>query len=149
MKLSQIQKTLVVNKNQFNAFGKYKFRSCEDILEALKPILEDATVTLSDEIVEVGGRVYVKATATFKGDEEITVTAFAREEEVQKGMSTAQITGSTSSYARKYALNGLFLIDDAKDADATNDHGKDKSNDLKDYPNLAEGDNDSLPTLRR
>jgi len=135
MKLSQVQKTLKAPKSQFNAFAKYKYRSCEDILEALKPILEDATVTLSDEMVEVGGRVYVKATATFSLDKEsVSVTAFAREAQDQKGMNDSQITGSTSSYARKYALNGLFCIDDTKDADSTNTHGKEAKQASGDNP---------------
>lgn len=148
MKLSQVQKTLKAPKNQFNAFAKYKYRSCEDILEGLKRVLEDATVTLSDEIVEISGRFYIKATATFKGEDEATVTAYAREEEVKKGMDGSQITGASSSYARKYALNGLFLIDDAKDSDGTNDHGLTKSNDVKDYPAVAQAE-EELPTLRR
>lgn len=127
VKLSEIQKKLKAPKNQFNDFGKYHYRSCEDILEAVKPLLGDAVLTLSDEIVEIGGRVYVKATATLSdGDERSTVTAFAREAENKKGMDESQITGATSSYARKYALNGMFLIDDNKDADATNQHGKEK-----------------------
>lgn len=123
--LNKIQKELKAPKGQYNSFGKYSYRNCEDILEALKPLLGDATVTLSDEMVEVGGRVYVKATATFSLDKEsVSVTAFAREAQDQKGMNDSQITGSTSSYARKYALNGLFCIDDTKDADSTNTHGK-------------------------
>lgn len=122
--LLKIQAELKAPKNQYNKFGNYKYRSAEDILEAVKPLLEKAgaTLTLSDEIVAVGSRVYVKATATFVKDEEaITTTAFAREEETKKGMDASQITGTASSYARKYALNGLFLIDDTKDAD-TNEH---------------------------
>lgn len=127
VKLSEIQKKLKAPKNQFNDFGKYHYRSCEDILEAVKPLLDGAVLTLSDEVVEIGGRVYVKATATLSdGDERSTVTAFAREAENKKGMDESQITGATSSYARKYALNGMFLIDDNKDADATNQHGKEK-----------------------
>ena len=117
-KLSIVQKNLVANKGQTNAFGKYSYRSCEDILEALKPHLDGCTVTLSDEIVIVGDRIYVKSTATFADESQaIDVTAFAREPESRKGMDDAQLTGSTSSYARKYALNGLFGIDDVKDAD--------------------------------
>jgi hypothetical protein len=112
--LAAIQAALRAPKGQTNTFGKYKYRSCEDILEAVKPLLNGRALTLSDEIVEVGGRVYVKATAQFEG---ISVTAFAREQEMKKGMDEAQITGAASSYARKYALNGLFLIDDNKDAD--------------------------------
>ena len=126
-KLLRIQSELKAPKGQFNAFGKYKYRSCEDILEALKPLLarEKLILTLSDEMVEIGGRVYVQATATVSdGSVSQPVTAYAREEETKKGMDGSQITGAASSYARKYALNGLFLIDDAADSDATNDHGK-------------------------
>ena len=122
--LTQIQSELKAPKNQRNNFGNYNYRSCEDILEALKPILKnhDADLILSDEVVEVGGRVYIKATANFKaGDETAIGTGFAREAETKKGMDESQITGTASSYARKYALNGLFLIDDSKDAD-TNEY---------------------------
>ena len=125
--LSKIQKALKAPKNQRNDFGKYNYRSCEDILEAVKPLLPNGSVvTISDEIVECGGRVYVKATACFilagEAKEEMLVmscTAYAREPESRKGMDASQITGAASSYARKYALNGLLLIDDTKDADAT------------------------------
>jgi hypothetical protein len=125
--LTKIQAELKAPKNQKNSFGGYNYRSCEDILEAVKPLLKkhDATMTISDNIVEVGGRIYVMAEVKFMGDGiESTVRAFAREPEDKKGMDASQITGAASSYARKYALNGLFLIDDTKDADATNDHGK-------------------------
>ena len=127
--LGKIQSALKAPKGQTNTFGKYKYRSCEDILEAVKPLLAEhgATLTISDEMVEVGGRVYVKATAAIITPEIKmweAVSAYAREAESKKGMDEAQITGSASSYARKYALNGLFCIDDTKDADATNDHGK-------------------------
>lgn len=121
-----IQKTLKAPKNQRNTFGNYNFRSCEDIVEAVKAILpEKTTLKLSDEIVMLGNRYYVKATASlcFAGACE-SATAYAREAESRKGMDDGQLTGATSSYARKYALNGLFMIDDTKDADATNDHGK-------------------------
>lgn len=118
--LKQIQAELKAPKGQYNQFGKYKYRSCEDILEAVKPLLKkhDAQLTISDELVEVGNRYYIKATATIKdqGSAE-SVTAYAREAETKKGMDESQITGTASSYARKYALNGLFLIDDTKDAD--------------------------------
>ena len=127
IKLQEIQSNLNAPKTLENKFGGYKYRSAESILEALKPHLEkhQATLTLSDEIVEVGGRVYVKATATFRTDDQIiSTTAFAREAESKKGMDDAQVTGACSSYARKYALNGLFCIDDTKDADATETHGK-------------------------
>lgn len=119
-KLQEIQHRLKAPKGQYNSFGKYKYRSCEDILEAVKPILNEVgcTLTLSDEIVLIGDRYYIKATATLKGaDTNETVTAFAREDMDKKGMDGSQITGTASSYARKYALNGLFCIDDTKDAD--------------------------------
>jgi hypothetical protein len=117
-KLEKIQKTLKAPKNQMNKFGGYKYRSCEDILEAVKPYLDGAVVIISDTIREVGGRIYVEAEATISdGNNQISVTAFAREPADRKGMDESQITGSASSYARKYALNGLFLIDDTKDAD--------------------------------
>lgn len=128
-KLIAVQKELKAPKNQRNNFGGYNYRSCEDILEAVKPILakHGLLLTLSDEMVEVGGRVYVKATAMLRADEgNVVVTAFAREEEEKKGMDASQITGAASSYARKYALNGLFCIDDTKDSDATNTHGKEE-----------------------
>jgi hypothetical protein len=116
--LAHIQKTLKAPKGQFNTFGNYHYRSCEDILEAVKPLLGDMILTITDEIIQMGSRFYVKATATLKvkGDE-FSVSAYAREEETKKGMDGAQVTGASSSYARKYALNGLFLIDDTKDAD--------------------------------
>ena len=117
-KLAEIQANLKAPKNQYNSFGKYKYRSCEDILEAVKPLLGDAILTINDEIVLIGDRFYVKATVTIKeGEESVSTTAYARESAVKKGMDESQITGATSSYARKYALNGLFLIDDSKDAD--------------------------------
>ena len=129
-KLIAIQQALKAPKGQYNEFGKYKYRSCEDILEAVKPLLANAmlALTISDEIVEVGGRVYVKAKATLydattESDghiDTVAVTAYAREELEKKGMDASQITGAASSYARKYALNGLFCIDDTKDADFTN-----------------------------
>lgn len=125
--LQKIQAELKAPKNQRNTFGKYNYRSCEDILEAVKPLAgeQGCVVTLTDSIVEVGGRVYVKATATLANSESsISTDAFAREGDQQAGMSPSQITGAASSYARKYALNGLFCIDDTKDADATNDHKK-------------------------
>lgn len=138
-KLMNIQQELKVNKGQYNSFGGYKYRSCEDILEAVKPLLakNGVVLTLSDELVQVGERYYIKATATLtdleKGEklkttiDEVTTeyyeknsisnTAYARESETKKGMDESQITGTASSYARKYALNGLFAIDDTKDAD--------------------------------
>ena len=121
-KLMFIQQELKAPKGQFNNFGKYKYRSCEDILEAVKPLLAQYGVTLiiGDEIVLVGERIYVKATATLRdieSDDIETNTAWAREDDSKKGMDGSQITGTASSYARKYCLNGLFLIDDTKDAD--------------------------------
>lgn len=124
MKLSEVQKALKAPKGQFNKFGGYSYRSCEDILEAVKPLLGDATLTITDKIVMIGERYYVEATATFTGEDVYSVTAYAREAKDKKGMDESQITGSASSYARKYALNGLFCIDDTRDADATNDHGE-------------------------
>jgi hypothetical protein len=127
-KMVKIQSELKAPKNQTNAFGKYKYRSCEDIIEALKPLLarENLYMNISDEIIEVGGKNYVKATATiFDGENSILSSAVARESIDKKGMDDAQQTGATSSYSRKYALNGLFGIDDQKDADATNTHGRD------------------------
>lgn len=148
--LTKIQKTLKAPKSQFNAFGKYNYRNCEDILEALKPLLDGCTLTISDEIVMIGNRFYVKATATLTEDKDIanhiTVSAYAREEESKKGMDGAQVTGAASSYARKYALNGLFLIDDTKDADTTNKHGKDVPEAAnEEIPAKTEGDAPSPP----
>ena len=128
MKLVNIQAELKAPKNQVNSFGKYKYRSAEDIIEAVKPILfkYQTALLISDEIVQVADRVYVKATAMLidETNEELPIKVYgwAREEEVKKGMDAAQITGSASSYARKYALNGLFAIDDTRDADSTNEH---------------------------
>lgn len=130
-KLLSIQAELKAPKNQYNNFGKYNYRSCEDILEGLKPLLikYKVVLTISDEIVQIGDRYYVKATAALADIEKdicIETTAYAREAESQKGMDLSQLTGSTSSYARKNALNGLFAIDDTKDSDYTNTHGKTK-----------------------
>jgi len=124
--LHDLQTNLKVPKNQFNSFGKYKFRSCEDILVAIKPALPKGyTLILSEELVCVGGKNYIRATAQLKnGSDCAEAIAYAREAESQKGMNDAQLTGSTSSYARKYALAGLLLLDDTKDSDATNDHDK-------------------------
>lgn len=120
-KLVKIQAELKAPKGQHNNFGNYNYRSCEDILEAVKPLLarEKLTLVLSDEVVNIGAHNYIKATATIMDAEEkrYWVSAYAREAETKKGMDDAQITGSASSYARKYALNGLFAIDDTKDAD--------------------------------
>ena len=117
-KVSEVQRQIKAPKSQYNAFGKYSYRNCEDILTAANPLLGDLVLTLSDDIIVVSERVYVKSTATITdGINEISNTAFAREALTKKGQDDSQITGSTSSYARKYALNGLFLIDDTKDAD--------------------------------
>lgn len=121
-KLLNIQKELKVPKNAYNSFGKYNYRSCEDILEDLKPVLVKvkATLQISDTIEVIGDRYYVKATASLmdtESDECIENVAYARESDDKRGMDASQVTGATSSYARKYALNGLFLIDDTKDAD--------------------------------
>jgi hypothetical protein len=129
MSLSKIQSLLKAPKGQFNKFGNYKYRSCEDILEAAKPVLAEFAmyITLSDEIVCVSDRVYVKATATLCRDDgkiAAQTTAYAREALTKKGMDESQITGSSSSYARKYALNGLLAIDDTKDADTLDNTGK-------------------------
>lgn len=123
--LIAIQSELKAPKSQFNTYGGYKYRKAEDILEAVKPLLnkQKCTLTITDDIVMVGNRIYVKATATIKNEkgECETTTGWAREEETKKGMDGSQITGASSSYARKYALNGLFAIDDNADSDATND----------------------------
>lgn len=119
--LSKIQQELKAPKNQYNSFGKYAYRSAEDILEAVKPLLKKhgGSLTISDSIEAVGDRIYVKATCVFREGEQVTeVSGYAREPDDKKGMDASQITGTASSYARKYALNGLFLIDDTKDPDA-------------------------------
>ncbi len=135
-KLIKVQSELKAPKGQLNKFGNYRYRSCEDIIEAVKPLLarEKLLMTITDEIVlvanyvdcsKIGERYYVKATVTVTdGTKEFKTSAYAREEETKKGMDAAQITGAASSYARKYALNGMFAIDDTKDADSTNTHGK-------------------------
>ena len=127
-KLAAIQADLKAPKGQYNSFGKYNYRSCEDILEAVKPLLKANGVILRlyDEVIQIGDRYYIKATAHLsdaKTEEGTSNTAYAREQEIKSGMDASQITGTASSYARKYALNGLFLIDDTKDAD-TDEHAK-------------------------
>lgn len=122
-KLAKIQGSLKAPKSQYSDFGNFNYRSCEDILEAVKPLLQEckAILLLSDEIIPIGSRYYIKATATFQdaeNPEAVNVSAWAREAEEKPKMDAAQITGSSSSYARKYALNGLFCIDDARDPDA-------------------------------
>lgn len=131
-KLLEVQRDLKCPKDQFNAFAKYNYRNAEGILEALKPLLakNNLALTISDDIQMVGDRIYVKSTARLVSvdtGETLEVSAFAREAEDKKGQDSAQVTGACSSYSRKYALNGLFCIDDTKDADATNDHGKSES----------------------
>lgn len=121
-KLSKVQSELKAPKGQYNSFGQYKYRSCEDILEAVKPLnaKHGVVLTVGDEVVEISNRFYVKATATFvdiESGEKIINTALAREDDAKKGMDGSQITGTASSYARKYCLNGLYCIDDTKDAD--------------------------------
>lgn len=121
-KLSKVQSELKAPKGQYNSFGKYKYRSCEDILEAVKPLnaKHGVVLTVGDEVLEISNRFYVKATATFvdiESGEKIINTALAREDDAKKGMDGSQITGTASSYARKYCLNGLYCIDDTKDAD--------------------------------
>jgi hypothetical protein len=128
--LSEIQRKLQAPKGQTNAFGKYKYRSCEDILEAVKPLLAeiDASIVIHDEMVMLGDRFYVKASATITfGTYVVQAQAYAREPLTKKGMDEAQITGATSSYARKYALNGLLAIDDTKDADTKDNSDKPKA----------------------
>ena len=135
-KLSAIQTKLIAPKNQHNSYGKYYYRSCEDILEGLKPHLEETktAVTINDEVVLIGERYYIKATVTLhdcESDKSVSNTAYAREELTKKGMDASQITGSTSSYARKYALNGLFCIDDVKDADTRDNRQKEAEEQAK------------------
>lgn len=148
-KLLKIQGCLKAPKGQYNGFGKYKYRSCEDILEALKPLLVEnkAVVTINDSLVQIGERYYVQAIATLvdvENGEKVNVMAYAREALSKKGMDESQVTGATSSYARKYALNGLFAIDDNKDmdymqgqyTDADKDNNK-QNKAKKDYWSLA------------
>ena len=122
-KLQAIQAALKAPKSQYNSFGKYKYRKAEDILEAVKPLLKEQGLALicTDDLVNIGDRYYIKATVTITdGEASIFTTAFAREEETKSGMDGSQITGASSSYARKYALNGLLCIDDTADSDTTN-----------------------------
>lgn len=126
--LRSVQAELKAPKLQYNAFGKYKYRNAEDILEAVKPLCvkHGITLTVSDEVTLMGDRFYVKAEVIVVNDsgEMVNTVGYAREEESKKGMDGSQVTGASSSYARKYALNGMFCIDDTKDSDSTNDHGK-------------------------
>lgn len=143
IKLMNIQQELKAPKGQYNSFGKYAYRSCEDILEAVKPLLkkEKVVLTISDELQYIGNRYYIKATATLidtESEATISNSAYAREEEAKKGMDGSQITGASSSYARKYALNGLFGIDDNKDSDTTNIQSKEEKEDKKASPKQIE-----------
>lgn len=128
-KFIKIQSAIKVPKNQRNNFGNYNYRSAEDIMEVGKPLAnaEGLSLCTDEDVIDVGGRVYVKSTAILSdGEKEMTATGFAREAETQKGMSDSQLTGATASYAKKYALGNLFGLDDTKDADATNKHGKEE-----------------------
>ena len=150
LKLLNVQSELKAPKSQYNSFGKYKYRSCEDILEALKPILNKnkATIIISDDIIFVEGRHYIKATVKFidtENGETVENSALAREDEIKKGMDSSQITGSVSSYARKYALNGMFAIDDTKDSDSTNTHGVEPGNNGPGPGNNGPGNNGPGP----
>ena len=130
--LIEIQKELKAPKGQYNSYAKFNYRSCEDILEAVKPLLGALTLTISDKLINAGDRYYIQATATLSdGVEKIETTAVAREALDKKGMDASQITGAASSYARKYALNGLFAIDDEKDADT-------KDNSVKTTPQVSQ-----------
>lgn len=136
-KLLKVQSEVVATKDAYNDFGNYKYRSCESILEAVKPILikYKCSILLHDEVINIGERFYIKATAEFidcelQENHSVSVSAFAREAENKTKMDVAQVTGSSSSYARKYALAGLLLLDDNRDPDATNKHGKDKKEEI-------------------
>lgn len=145
-KLNLIQTTLNAPKNLYNSFGKYSYRNLEGILAGVKPLLKDTgcTFVLSDDMVEVGGRIYVRSCASISyGGETIESYGWAREEESKKGMDASQLTGSTSSYARKYAANGLFAIDDTIDADGYNTHGKDEVS----KPNNSTAPTSNKPTI--
>ena len=152
-KLNVIQLNLIAPKNQYNSFGKYNYRSCEDILEGLKPCLQETktAVTVNDEIVQIGDRYYVKATATLfdcETGESVSNTAYAREEESKKGMDSSQVTGATSSYARKYALNGLFCIDDVKDADTRDNRQEEAKKQQKDEAETKELENMKISKVK-
>lgn len=146
-KLMNIQKELKAPKSQYNSFGKYKYRSCEDILESVKPLLEKykVTIILTDKLEQIGERYYIRAMAILfdtESDNSIENTAYAREEETKKGMDGSQITGTSGSYARKYALNGLLLIDDTKDADTdefTKENNKGKTKEEPKEKKITEG----------
>jgi len=145
-RLIDIQAKLKAPKNQFNKFGNFKYRTCEDILEGVKPLLkqEEVSLIINDEIMAINERYYIKAIASLYDNEGKLIAqayAYAREEESKKGMDASQITGATSSYARKYALNGLFAIDDTKDADTINkDKEKEKNKEILPSPSLVDED---------
>ncbi len=152
-KLREIQLSLIAPKNQYNSFGKYNYRSCEDILEGLKPCLQatQTAVTVEDAIVQIGDRYYVKATATLfdcETNEYVSNTAYAREEESKKGMDASQVTGATSSYARKYALNGLFCIDDVKDADTRDNRQEEAKKQQKEEQQQKEIENSVISEVK-
>lgn len=150
-KLIAIQTELKAPKTQFNKFGGYYYRSAEDILEALKPLLakHECLLLLTDDVEQVGDRVYVVTTVHFTdGTDKVSVTAHAREEASKKGMDGSQITGTASSYARKYALNGLFLIDDQKDSDYTNDPKPDPKPEPKEKPVLMESTENFMKVVK-
>ena len=142
-KLTEVQNELKAPKSKYNSFGKYNYRSCEDILEAVKPILKAKrmAMTVKDDVFNIGDRFYIMATVTVfdcESEEKVTTTAYAREDADKKGMDGSQITGSSSSYARKYALNGMFAIDDTKDADSWNTHDKDRTVEKKEAERATE-----------
>lgn len=151
-KLLQVQTDLRAPKGQYNSFGKYNYRSCEDIVEAVKPLLasQGLVIAIADELTLIGERYYIKTTVTVidsETSEKHEVSAYAREEESKKGMDGSQVTGASSSYARKYALNGMFAIDDTKDSDATNTH--DKTNGQSAIQSASEGDTISEAQQKR
>jgi hypothetical protein len=140
-KLVEIQQKLKAPKGQFNEFGNYKYRSCEDILEAVKPLLKEREMLISiqDEMIQLGERYYIKSTVEVTDGKEIkTTTAYAREPQSKKGMDESQITGASSSYARKYAINGMFAIDDTKDADTQDNTEKPETQENTEKPNPIE-----------
>ena len=142
-KLTEVQNELKAPKSKYNSFGKYNYRSCEDILEAVKPILKAKrlAMTVKDDVFNIGDRFYIMATVTVfdcESEEKVTTTAYAREDADKKGMDGSQITGSSSSYARKYALNGMFAIDDTKDADSWNTNDKDRTVEKKEAERATE-----------
>ena len=150
MTLNEIQQALKAPKGQRNKFGNYNYRSCEDILEAVKPLLGDSVLTISDTMSQLGDRYYVQATATLWCGERVHEThGWARESLTRKGMDESQITGSTSSYARKYALNGLFCIDDTRDIDTTDNMAKPKSKRPALIPNLAKTGAESVALMKK